>query len=799
MQTTHVESNNPVPAETGMETNRSNKQPQAVEVNGNSSVPYRTTKHRASEPLTHVEISTYYRVRVPGLVQRNTEWRGPCPIHSGRRESFAVNPNTGAWFCHSDCNEGGSIFSLEEKLTGHADKDAARAVYETVGRTDKRAERRIVASYQYTDESGNLLFECVRYDPKDFKQRRPDGKGNWVWDLKGVRLVPYRLPEIVAADTVYVCEGEKDVATLEGLGLTATCNPMGASKGKSKWRFEYNQYFQGKHVIVIPDQDEVGVAHGKHVAGQLALVATSVRIVNLPSGKDVTDWTASGGTAEDLARLVGEAGAVQPPTVSSQVEVVTSTGIQEDFERLLPTDVGNADLFIKHFGSNLRYLPARGQWLLWNAEEGRWIFDDLLILNRLAMQFTRSMRQAAGHMADIEKSKKLFLHALNTDSRSRMDAMLHVARTFVAIRPDELDSDKFLLNCLNGTIDLRTGELRPHRKEDLITKQVAIKFDPDARSEEWEQFLRTVMEHDHEVISFLQRAIGYTLTGDNREEVLFFMHGKSGKNGKSTFRDAIKTILGDYARVASFGSFQETSFSSGGRTASPDIARLAGARFVSASEANAGVRLDIALIKTITGRDPLTARFLRQENFEFYPEFKLWLLANDPPMIDDEDDAAWRRVIRIPFNHTVENPDTTLKDRLANPLVAGPAILAWAVRGCLDWQHGGLRVPEAIQAAVKEYRAGMDPLEDFYDSCCVFGDKEKVSVKSSSFHSAYTIWARSRGIKDKEILTQKALTMRLVKWRGCETGQNNADGRVLRGVGLVTQEAEPAGTGKFSF
>jgi putative DNA primase/helicase len=245
--------------------------------------------------------------------------------------------------------------------------------------------------------------------------------------------------------------------------------------------------------------------------------------------------------------------------------------------------------------------------------------------------------------------------------------------------------------------------------------------------------------------------------------------------------------MGDYSKVASFGSFQEMTFSSGGKSASPDIARLAGARFVSASEANAGIRLDAALIKTMTGRDPLTARFLRQENFEFYPEFKLWLLANDPPILDDQDDAAWRRVIRIPFTHKVEKPDQTLKDRLANPLIAGPAVLAWAVRGCLEWQQGGLRAPVVIQEAIETYRTEMDPLEDFYDTSCEFGDRDNFWVKSETLYSAYRIWAHSRGMREKDISTQKMLTTRLVNRRGCEPDLKYNVGRIVRGIKLRSE------------
>ena len=191
--------------------------------------------------------------------------------------------------CHSECATGGNVFTLEEKLGGTAGE-----VYAIVGRN---APRQIVATYGYTDESGQLLFECVRYEPKDFRQRRPDGQRRMDLELvQGVRLVPYRLPQVIAADTVYVVEGEKDVATLERLGVVATCNPMGAGK----WRSGYNAWFRDKRVIILPDQDEVGIAHGNNVARHLATVAASVRIVNVPEGKDVTEWS---GTAEDLKQL----------------------------------------------------------------------------------------------------------------------------------------------------------------------------------------------------------------------------------------------------------------------------------------------------------------------------------------------------------------------------------------------------------------------------------------------------------------------------------------------------------------
>jgi hypothetical protein len=257
--------------------------------------------------FTPGEVSNYYAVRVPHLKRRGAEWRGACPIHKGDRDSFAVDSDTGQWTCHSACCRGGDILDLEEALTG-ADFKAAKAdVFNIIGRqptpNGNHSRGRIVGEYDYRDENRNLLYQVVRMDPKDFRQRRPDSNG-WVWSLKGVRLVLYRLPELLKrpTETVFQCEGEKDVHSLESLGLLATCNPMGAGK----WRAEYSEALRGRRVVILPDNDEPGRKHAAAVAADLLRVGCQVRIIELPglSAKgDVSDWIASGGTVGHLRDL----------------------------------------------------------------------------------------------------------------------------------------------------------------------------------------------------------------------------------------------------------------------------------------------------------------------------------------------------------------------------------------------------------------------------------------------------------------------------------------------------------------
>lgn len=292
------------------------------------------------------EVSAYYRARLPKIRQSGPEWRGPCPNHRGKRDSFAVDPKTGHAFCHSQCGRGGDIIWLEMELEG-TDFPAARdAVFRIVGRPAVNGTgRQIIAEYNYTDESGKLLFQCVRYAPKGFSQRRPrpDGIDGWIWNLKGVGLVPFCLPKIVAAETVYICEGEKDVRTLEKLGVVATCNPMGAGK----WRPDYARYFHTKHVVIVTDNDFDGRKHAVAVAASVLSTAASVRVVELPGlppKGDVTDWHNQGGTVQQLQELTTSAPPLDAAALSElrvrwgSAEAKPSADVQTDWPE--PTPIG---------------------------------------------------------------------------------------------------------------------------------------------------------------------------------------------------------------------------------------------------------------------------------------------------------------------------------------------------------------------------------------------------------------------------------------------------------------------------
>jgi putative DNA primase/helicase len=265
------------------------------------------------------EVKAYCATRLPQLNERGENGRCPCPIHEGHRDSFAINLENGLWTCHS-CGLHGDLISLERALTGSDFKTAKAEIFSIVGRSDTasdtqdRKQGRIVAEYSYQDEEGCLLYQTVRLDPKDFRQRRPNPGSGWTWNLKGVRLILYRLPELLQrrSETVFVCEGEKDADALSALGFLATCNPLGAGK----WRDQYAELLRGRQVVVVVDLDPAtdekgqphfkGQKHAAAVAKSLLAHDCEVRILEPPRGKDCADWIAAGGTAEEILGVVGD-------------------------------------------------------------------------------------------------------------------------------------------------------------------------------------------------------------------------------------------------------------------------------------------------------------------------------------------------------------------------------------------------------------------------------------------------------------------------------------------------------------
>ncbi|MEH7221745.1 DNA primase family protein, partial [Bacillus toyonensis] len=341
-----------------------------------------------------------------------------------------------------------------------------------------------------------------------------------------------------------------------------------------------------------------------------------------------------------------------------------------------------------------------------------------------------------------------------------------------------LDSHNFLFNCDNGVIDLKTGELLPHDRDLLLTKLSPIKYDKNAECPNWKAFLESIFkthtgEADYELINYLQKAIGYSLTGVTKEQVMFFLFG-NGRNGKSTFINIIQDLLGDYGRQTNSDTFLKKRNDSG---INNDVARLDGARFVSAVESEEGQQLSEALVKQITGGEKMSARFLRQEYFEFTPEFKVFFTTNHKPIVKGSDEGIWRRIMLIPFTVTIpkEKIDYDLPDRLAKEM---PGVLRWAVKGCMKWQTEGLRAPEAVKAATAEYREDMDILAPFIDENCTVNSSVRIEAKS--LYENYTKWC----YQNNELELKNRAFYRQLEVRGFKKEKGTGNKNFILGITL---------------
>ncbi len=450
------------------------------------------------------------------------------------------------------------------------------------------------------------------------------------------------------------------------------------------------------------------------------------------------------------------------------------------------TDSGNAERFVRVHGGNLRYCHATKAWWAWEAGLWRLVDDGRLLL--YTKTIARDLLAEADQIADETKLKRCVAWAIKSESIDRKKAAIASAQSErgVPIYMRHFDRDPYALCVQNGTIDLRTGVLRSRRREDYITKVSPVAYDLDARSELWEQFLTDTTGGNQELMDFLQVAVGYSLTGDTREEKLFFVHGPGG-SGKSTFLEAVKVVLGDYAKTADFEAFVQRRDAGGVRN---DIAELAGRRLVVSIEVDEGKKLAEGLVKMVTGGDTVRARFLYQESFEFQPQVKLWLAANHSPRVKADDDAMWRRILRVPFDQAVpqDRRDPTVKARLKDVVESGPAILAWAVKGCLRWLQNGLVVPSCVSAATEQYRVEMDHLKDFLEEVCDFSPA--LTISSKVLWLEYEKWAESHGIKDLVDFRQIAVRLRNL---GCTDAREYYLGqrqRVWRGIGFAPMRPE---------
>ena len=442
------------------------------------------------------------------------------------------------------------------------------------------------------------------------------------------------------------------------------------------------------------------------------------------------------------------------------------------------TDAGNAELFAALYGHILRFDHARNRWLIW--EEHRWAPDSDGEVRRLAKKAARVRYRTALDIEDLDLRGKTASSAVRSESRQRLDACLALARSEHPIADSGMtwDPDPYLLGVANGVVDLRTGMIRSGHPDDRLTMQVPVQYDVKAECPRWQQFLHQVFQRDGELIGFVQRALGYSLTGSVREQVLFLCYG-TGSNGKSVFLDMLRNVLGDYAMNIPFTVLELQQRPS----LTNDLASMAGRRLVTSSETNESTRLNEARIKALTGGDPITARFLYSESFTYEPVAKFWLAVNHLPRVRDDSYGFWRRVRVLPFNEqfTGDDADKGLPFKLLEEL---PGILNWGVQGALNWRLVGLAPPSAVMTATQAYRKDNDELDGFVADCCVVADG--VRAEPGHLFSEYQRWSKEQGILERHRLGSRSFGTRIRERFGDSVSSNGK--RYFLGIGLKANQ-----------
>ena len=705
--------------------------------------------------------------RLQNVRQTGSGYQASCPAHQDDKPSLSVAQGNGRLLlkCHAGC----SFESVRDAL-GLTNEDLR-----SDGRP-KALRATVLATYDYRDEGGTLLYQVVRFQPKGFRQRRPDGHGDWVWNMTGVRRVVYHLPELLASGpdrTVYIVEGEKAADRLASEGLLAICSPGGAGK----WRRDYAEHLRGRDVVVLPDNDSPGRDHAEQVSRSLANVAASVRVLalpGLPAKADAYDWLEAGHTGSDLERLASGVQEVAADTVAESEAEETPLGTVEAFQK----DYGHADRLSTHFRGRFRWATHLGAWMEWQGQVWRPTPEERVA--KVAADLLRS--EYAGRLATAERSEigDLATALREACTYTRIMGALNFLKGWDGIltRPEQWDREPWTLNVDNGLLDLHTGQLRPHSPDDLCTKLAPIAHNPAAEGEVWQAHLDRFLP-DPEVRRQVQRDLGLSLVGATLEESLGIWYG-TGANGKTTTARALQEVLADYAKRAA----PNLLVSSRNERHPTEVADLCGSRLVFSVEVDEGKRLAEALVKELTGGDRKKARLMRQDFFEFEQTFSIVLIVNHKPVISGTDEGIWRRVRLVPWQHRIPKGERRPQDEVLADLVEdGSGILNWLMAGLADWQADSHWVAPAVQAATDAYRSEQDLLGEFLGEVCERGTRFKVSV--GELHEAYVAWCAQAG---EEPLGKRRFSD-LLRQRGIQGGKADKGVRVHRGIRLRQPDA----------
>ncbi len=681
-----------------------------------------------------------------------------CPGHDDRNASLSIlPPKEDGWVrlkCHAGCNQ-------NQILAG------AGLSLKHIGPATSQVQpiRKIVATYDYTDEAATLLFQVVRFEPKGFCQRRPDGNGGWIWNLNNVRKVIFKLSDVRWAirqkKPVIITEGEKDALSLISKGWKATCNPMGAGK----WEPGYTEMLKGGDILIAPDNDPAGEEHLAVVANALRGNVDRLRVLRIPKElngskvKDASDFFTAGGTIDQFQELIDNALDWIPADTKDEQD----TAPAEQPFRLPRSDDDFSQAFLAASGNCLRFCPDLKTWLHFSPGNG-WLRDETDVAYATLLEFARRLVVAGLEEAKTLEDPQPFVAQLTRlKDRRRLDPAVHLSKADprVVVRALDLDNRPEIIGCTNGILNVLTGQFTPFDRNVLVTRRLAVAFDPDAQAPTWERFLSEV-QPDPIMRAFLQRLLGSALFGAIRDHILPFHHG-TGANGKGTTLETVLDLFGDYG--ASLSS-EFVYMTRNGASPQLELANLMGARLALGSENAKGGAFNEDLLKKITGGDRLKGRFLYSNPVEAAASYHVHLVGNHMPVISGTDDGIWRRFVLIqwPISIPPEQWDLLLRERIAKEK---PGLLNWLLQGCIAWNRDGLRIPEFCRAITNDFRQESDELADFIGETMT-KDPECYCLKGEVY-SAYKRWAEGSGLRP---MTKRQLSTALQE-RGFESGRTS--------------------------
>jgi P4 family phage/plasmid primase-like protien len=754
-----------------------------------------------------------FAARVPDAKFRNGKGKLRCPLHKDDTASLEFTDDRNGELlltCFGGCDRKqlyrhyrdlGVIPKYSSKSSRAPMKPkplpaATAPPAPTVTVTEYAAEQHI-EDYIYTDLDGNPIARKRRFKlgngKKTMKWQHLTDRG---WKsgapAAGVRTL-YRITDVYSAlkespdRTVLVVEGEKDTNTAFNLGIPATSKPIGASE---PWCDAYTQQLKrANKVCIIADADEAGRKSANDILPHLVAAGIETRLIELPQ-KDLTDYIEAGGTFDSLRDIILAAApltATEPTALPVVAESTAppATAATDPMIRhgvYLNTDLCNAHRFAIKWADTTKH--DGNCWYYWKGTHWQCDENNIEITARASKTVT-DMRDELQEPLDSDVQKALQQWIIKSQKHAQIKAILPLAAALPAhrVHRDDFDKNPYLINCKNGIVDIRTGELQPHDPELMCSRLVNVNYNPDADSSLWEEFMLNIMPGgdgtpDMDMVRFLHDAIGYSFTGLQTHAAFFFCYGQ-GHNGKSTMLETLVSIAGSYGTTVNKNNLMLRSEEA---SASPGIAKLQHLRFGAVSEVTPGDKLNEGTVKMLTGGDRVPARYLYQNEITFEPTHHLWGAGNQKPAINGRDEGIWRRIHLIPFNASFTDPDTSIKERFLSDDATREGILSWIVRGAYHWYNNGCKLskPLRMEIAIAAYRLDMDSVAQFLDEECLIGkDYIEDHVRLYKAYEAFCASSRLSALgkpKFKEAL----------KERGIDPDKRTNKDRFCKGVCLAT-------------